>query len=101
MMLDLFLGACFGGGVTALLIEVMSKRPQKTEVDELRDMLADAAVEYCEEKRTNRLESFQLAKWQRYCAIAEGIEEAGADRGPVTISNQLRKVWAHIRRTLQ
>jgi hypothetical protein len=96
-MMDLFLGACFGGGVVALLIEVMSKRPQKSEADELRDMLADAAVQYCEEKRGNSMESFQRAKWQRYCAIAEGIEEAEADREPLTISHQLRKVWAHVR----
>jgi hypothetical protein len=97
-MMDLFLGACFGGGVVALLIELMSKRPQKSEADELRDMLQDAAVEYCEEKRGNSMESFQRAKWQRYCAIAEGIEEAEADREPVTICNQLRKIWAHVRR---
>ena len=99
MTFDLIAGMALGAGVTILLLVLFDKPATRTEDDELRDRLADDAVDYCEHKRLNRMESFQRAKWDRYVATAQKIKKMEKPDAPEPIISQLRRMIAHVRGT--
>ena len=99
MTFDIIAGIVLGAMSTILLLVLFDKPATRTEDDELRDRLADDAVEYCEQKRLNRMESFQRAKWDRYVATAQQVEELAKPDAPEPIINQLRRMVAHVRGT--
>jgi hypothetical protein len=99
MTFDIIAGMALGAGATILLLVLFDKPATRTEDDELRDRLADDAVEYCEHKRLNRMESFQRAKWDRYVATARHLEEMEKINAPEPIISQLRRMIAHVRGT--
>jgi hypothetical protein len=97
-MIDLILGAFFGAGVALVLVEVFGKYPSADEHQELRDDLAEAAVDYCEHKHLNRMESFQAAKWQRYVSLRAELVALTQDDGPKPIMDTVTAVYKHIRK---
>jgi hypothetical protein len=99
MTFDIIAGMALGAMTTILLLVLFDKPATRTEDDELRDQLADDAVDYCEHKRFNRMESFQRAKWERYVATAQQVEELAKPDAPEPIISQLRRMVAHVRGT--
>jgi hypothetical protein len=99
-MIDLFLGGLLGCGVTLVIVEVFSKYPGNDEHAELKADLAEAAVDYCEHKHLNRMESFQAAKWQRYVSLRTELVALTKDDGPEPILTQLRRMVAHVKKEI-
>ena len=100
--MDLLLGAVFGAGFALVIVEVFSNYPRGDEYQELRDELAEAAVDYCECKYLNSSEykypSSITAKWHRYVVLRGEFAALTQDAGPKPIMDTVTAVYKHIRK---